>query len=138
MGQQTTSKHDRRARRELVGVAALAMMSLPSRAQAQNTPACEALESAGMQANQSGDHAAAYAQFERSYTQCHGARARGRMAIALMAMGRWSEADALMGAVLETRGDAWVEANRESLAQQRTVISAHIGELVVTSNGDGG
>lgn len=104
----------------------------PSFAQAEDA------EARGMAANQTGDHEGALHRFEQSYALCRGARAQGRMAIALMALGRWGEADRWMRSALTVQGDPWVTSNRASLEQQLSVIAQHVGELLVMGEGGAG
>lgn len=131
-----------RTRHTGAGLGALAMCLVGRVALAQGTCSraaeAEEAEARAMQLNQSGDHEGAYAAFARSYELCRGARAQARMAIARMAAGRWQEADTWMRRALARRDDAWVETRRASLEQQFAIIAQHVGELVVTGEGDGG
>lgn len=111
---------------------AQAQSACPSAAQAEEA------EAQGMAANQTGDHEGALRRFEQSHALCGGARAQGRMAIALMALGRWGEADRWMRSALAVQGDPWVTSNRASLDQQLSVIGQHVGELLVTGEGGAG
>ncbi len=115
---------------QLAAGAASAQTVCPGAAQAA------ALETQGVQLNQSGDHEGALARFTQSYELCRGASAQGRMAVALIALGRWGEADTWMRRALALRNDPWIAMNLARLEQQAGVIAPHVGELAVV--GDGG
>lgn len=98
----------------------------------------ESLEAEGLRLNRAGNYGAASARFEQSYALCHGASAQARLAITLLAMGRWGEADTWMRRALSTSTDPWIVQNRAQLARQASVIARHVGTLLVSGDGGAG
>lgn len=115
--------------------AQLAVRSASAQSACPSAAQSAVLETQGVQLNQSGDHEGALARFTQSYELCRGASAQGRMAVALIALGRWGEADTWMRRALALRSDPWIVANLARLEQQAGVIAPHVGELTVVGEG---
>jgi hypothetical protein len=64
-------------------------------------------------------------------------RARGQLALALHAVGRWREAEQVMELVLAETPDEWVERHRAELEGSLRTVRAHLAWLQVDAQGPG-
>lgn len=115
---------------------AAAFALFASSARAQNADADGALRR-GVELRARGDDEGALTAFRSAYALRPTAHARGQMALAELALGRWAEAEAHLREALEDRHDAWIARHRPTLVEAAATIEGHLGSLEVRGDSAG-
>src|SRR5262252_5115498 len=94
-----------------VALLAFASLSLPAGWVSAQTEEPEALIRQGIALRRAGEDARAYGYFKRAYEISKTPRTTAQLGLASQAVGKFSEAELLLSAALET-DDPWVQQNR--------------------------
>jgi hypothetical protein len=97
-------------------------------------PDAEALYRDGVALRRQRHDAEALAEFRRAYAIQPAPRTLAQIALAEQALGQWVDAETDLQRAIQTKGDAWIERNRDVLAAGVMDIRRHLGDLDVEAD----
>lgn len=106
-------------------------------ARAAGGETAESLIAEGVELRRVGQDADALPKFEKAYQLSVNPRAAAQLGLCLQALGRWSEAEAKLSEALKSRGDRWVQKNREVLRDSLEAVKANVARVEVNGGPEG-